>query len=229
MASTALRVDALNGAIGTELNLERDLRLPDRRVIPDATAGWRFTRRSSLELNYIDLEREANNVIDRTLHYGGVDFTFNTTIRTFSDLRTASLIYRYKFVDAEAFSLSAHIGLHATRFAIGLSDQNTGASRSVDAQAPLPLAGLDAGFNAGAWRFNVEADYLKMTVNRIRGHLNKYTVSVMHPLGAGFSAELGYTTYVLSLFGRRSTFTGDLRYAYQGPFLNLCYGCQPER
>lgn len=225
-ASTDLRVDALDGAIGTDLNLERDLDLPERRVLPQLTAGLHFGERSSLEFNYIDLKRTGTNTIDKNINYEGVDFAINTTIRAYSDLRTASLVYRYKFLETAPLSLGVNVGLHATRFAIGLSDENTGVARSVDAQAPLPLVGLSASFNAGAWRFNAEADYLKMTVNRIRGHLNKYTVSVMHPLGAGFSAELGYTSYVLSLFGQRSVFTGDLRYAYQGPFLNLCYGCQ---
>lgn len=225
-ASTDIRVDALNGSIGTELNLERDLGLRARRVVPQLQAGLRFGRRSSLEFNYVDLRRSGATTIDDSVNYGGVDFAINTTIRTYSDLRTASLVYRYRFMDTAPVALGVNLGLHGTHFAIGLADNETGASRSVDAHAPLPLVGLSATFNAGSWKFNAEANYLKMTVNRVRGHLNKYTASVMHPLGAGFSAELGYTTYVLSLVGQRSVFTGDLRYAYQGPFLNLCYGCQ---
>ena len=44
-ASTNIRLDAFNGEYGTNLHLESDLDLPQRRVVPQAVLGYRFTRR----------------------------------------------------------------------------------------------------------------------------------------------------------------------------------------
>ena len=224
--STNIRLDALNGAYGTSLHLESDLDLPQRRVVPQAALGYRFTRRSSLEFNYFDLHRSGSRVIDENISYGGVNYAFHTTVSTFSDVRTDFLQYRYAFLDHYPWSVSVTAGLHATHFTVGLSDLNSGVSQSADAQAPLPLVGLRGLYDLHGWRVRAEAVYFKMTVNRIRGHLNDYTLSVSHLLAGGLSLELGYNYYVLALVAERPDLAGNMRFAYQGPFLNLCYGCQ---
>lgn len=225
-ASTNIRLDVLNGKYGTNLHLESDLALPDRRVVPQAALGYRFSRRSSLEFNYFDLRRTGSRVIDENIVYGGVSYAFNTTVSTFSDVRTDSVQYRYAIVGDYPWALSVAAGVHATHFTVGLSDLNSGVSKSADAQAPLPLVGLRGLYDLHDWQLRAEAVYFKMTVNSIRGHLNDYTLSLAHTLGSGLSLELGYTYYVLALQAQRSDLTGNMRFAYQGPFLNLCYGCQ---
>lgn len=229
-ASTNIRLDVPDGPFGTNLHLESDLNLPNRRVVPQAKLGYRFNRRSSLEFNDFDLRRTGSRVIDKSITYGGVNYALDTTVSTFSDVRTDALVYRYRFVDRYPWTLSLAAGVHATHFTIGLSDLNNGASRSADAQAPLPLLGLRALYNVRGWRLRAEATYFKMTVNRIAGHLNHYTLSASHLLAGGVSLEFGYTYDVLALFAQRSMLTGNMRFAYQGPFLNLCYGCfQPPQ
>lgn len=225
-ASTNIRLDAQNGVYGTDLHLESDLGLPDRRVVPQAMLGYRFTDRSSLEFNYFDLRRSGSLVIDKSITYGGVNYALQTTVSTFSDVRTDLLQYRYTFVDHYPWALSIVAGVHAAHFTLGLSDLNSGVSKSVDAQTPLPVVGLRGLYDLHGWQFRSEAAYFEMTVNGIRGHLNRYTLSVLHPLAGGLSLELGYTYYVLALEAERSDLTGRMRFAYQGPFLNLCYGCQ---
>ncbi|MBU6469340.1 MAG: hypothetical protein KGL00_04855 [Gammaproteobacteria bacterium] len=225
-ASTNIRLDAPQGPSGTNLHLETDLNLPQRRVVPQVALGYRFDRRSSLEFNFFDLRRSGSRVIDENITYGGVNYALNTTVSTFSDVRTDSLQYRYAIVADYPWSLSVTAGVHATHFTIGLSDLNNGVSESADAQTPLPVVGLRGLYDLHGWQFRLEAAYFKMTVNGIRGHLNRYTLSAAHPLTDGLSLELGYTSYVLALRAERSDLTGMMRFAYQGPFLNLCYGCQ---
>jgi hypothetical protein len=225
-ASTNIRLDVQNGTLGTNLHLESDLDLPERRVVPQAVLGYHFNSRSSLEFNYFDLRRTGSRVIDKNITYGGVDYTFSTTVSTFTDVRTDSLQYRYTFIEGYPWALSVAAGVHATHFTIGLSDLNTGVSKAADTQIPLPLVGVRGLYDLHGWRFRAEAVYFEMTVNNVRGHLNDYTLSVSHPLAAGLSLELGYNYYVLALRAERSYLTGNMRFAYQGPFLNLCYGCQ---
>lgn len=228
-ASTNIRLDMVNGGVGTNLHLESDLGLPQRRVVPQAAVGYRFNARSSLEFNFFDLRRSGSRVIDENITYGGVNYTLNDTVSTFSDVRTDSLQYRYAIVADYPWDLSITAGVHATHFTVGLSDLNNGVSKSADAQAPLPVLGLRGLYDLRAWQFRAEAAYFEMTVNGIRGHLNRYTLSASHPLTDGLSLELGYTYYVLALRAERSDLAGIMRFAYQGPFLNLCYGCQPSR
>jgi len=225
-ASTNIRLDVLNGQYGTNLHLESDLGLPQRRVVPQATLGYQFTGRMSLEFNYFDLRRSGSRVIDENITYGGVNYLFHTTVSTFADMRTDSLQFRYALVDDYPWTLSLMAGAHATHFTVGLSDLNSGVSRSADAQAPLPVVGLRGLYELHGWQLHAEAAYFSMTVNDIRGHLNRYTLSAAHSLFDGVSLELGYTYYVLGLQAQRSYLTGNMRFAYQGPFLNLCYGCQ---
>jgi len=225
-ASTNIQLDVQNGTLGTNLHLESDLGLPDRRVVPQAALGYRFTRLASLEFNYFDLRRTGSRVIDENITYGGVNYAFNTTVSTFSDVRTDALQFRYVLVDSYPWALSVAAGVHATHFTVGLSDLNSGVSKSAAAQVPLPLVGLRGLYDWRGWRLRAEAVYFKMTVNSIRGHLNNYTLSVSHLLTDGLSLEFGYNYYVLGLVAERSYLTGNMRFAYQGPFLNLCYGCQ---
>lgn len=225
-ASTNIRLDALSGQYGTNLHLESDLGLPQRRVVPQATLGYRFTPRVSLEFNYFDLRRSGSRVIDENITYGGVNYSFNTTVSTFADMRTDSLQFSYAVVDDYPWALSLMAGAHATHFTVGLSDLNSGVSRSADAQAPLPVVGLRGLYELRGWQLHAEAAYFRMTVNGIRGHLNRYTLSASHSLFDGVSLELGYTYYVLGLGAHRPDLSGNMRFAYQGPFLNLCYGCQ---
>lgn len=231
-ASTNIRLDAPQGAVGTNLHLESDLNLPDRRVVPQAALGYRFDARSSLEFNFFDLRRTGSRVIDENIVYGGVNYTINTTVGTFTDVRTDSLLYRYAVVADYPWSLSITAGVHATHFTVGLSDLNSGVSKSADAQTPLPVVGLRGLYDVHGWQFRSEAAYFKMTVNGIRGHLNRYTLSLSHPVFDGVSLELGYTYYALALQAQRSDLTGYMRFVYHGPFLNLCYGCRtpaPDR
>lgn len=224
-ASTHIRLDVLNGQYGTNLNLEKDLDLLQRRVVPQATFGYRFTARSSLEFNYLDLRRTGYRAIDENIHYGGVSYPINTTVSTFSDVRTRFLLYRYTLLDNGPWALSFSAGLHATRFTIGLADNNTRVSNSADADVPLPVVGLRGFYHLGDWQLRAEAMYFKMTVNRLSGDLTDYTLSLSHTLIDGVSLELGYTDYVLRLQAERTNLTGNMQFAYQGPFLNLCYGC----
>lgn len=225
-ASTNIRLDAINGQYGTNLHLESDLGLPQRRVVPQAALGYRFTGRMSLEFNYFDLRRSGSRVIDENITYGGVNYSFNTTVSTFADMRTDSLQFRYALVDDYPWTLSLMAGAHATHFTVGLSDLDSGVSRSADAQAPLPVVGLRGLYELRDWQLSAEAAYFRMTVNGIRGHLDRYTLSASHSLFDGVSLELGYTYYVLGLGAYRPDLSGNMRFAYQGPFLNLCYGCQ---
>lgn len=225
-ASTNIRLDVPNGGYGTNLHLESDLALPDRRVVPQAALGYRFDARSSLEFNFFDLRRAGSRVIDENIVYGGVNYTINTTVSTFTDVRTDSLLYRYAIVADYPWSLSLTAGVHATHFTVGLSDLNSGVSKSADAQTPLPVVGLRGLYDVHGWQFRSEASYFKMTVNGIRGHLNRYTLSALHPLIGGLSLELGYTYYALALQAERSDLAGYMRFVYHGPFLNLCYGCR---
>ncbi|MGH8280947.1 MAG: hypothetical protein ACRERZ_02020 [Gammaproteobacteria bacterium] len=225
-ASTNIRLDALNGQYGTNLHLESDLDLPQRRVVPQAALGYRFDRRASLEFNYFDLRRSGSRVIDENITYGGVNYAFNTTVSTFSDVRTDSLLYRYAIVADGPWNLSITAGVHATHFTVGLSDLNSGVSKSADAQTPLPVMGLRGLYDLRSWQFRSEAAYFEMTVNGVRGHLNRYTLSASHPVFDGLSLELGYMYYALALRAARPDLAGVMRFAYQGPFLNLCYGCQ---
>ena len=224
-ASTNIRVNAQNGTLGTDLHLETDLGLPDRRVVPQATFGYRFTARSSLEFSYFDLRRTGSRVIDENISYDGQNYQINTLVSTFSDSQTKFVQYRYTFLDTPGWKLSAAAGLHSTRFTLGLSDISTGESQSANATVPLPLVGLRALYDADGWRLHAEATYFSMRVNSIHGHLNDYTLGVARRLPYQLSAELGFTRFVLIMTAQRATLSGTGRFAYQGPFLTLCYGC----
>ncbi|MGH8403273.1 MAG: hypothetical protein ACRESO_07735, partial [Gammaproteobacteria bacterium] len=132
-ASTNIRLDAQNGRFGTNLHLESDLGLPERRTVPQATLGYRFTRHASLEFGYFDLRRTGSRVIDKSISYGGETYTLNTVVNTFSDSRTEFVQFRYAFVDQGPWTVSAMLGLQATRFTLGLSHSSTGLSKSADA------------------------------------------------------------------------------------------------
>lgn len=224
-ASTNIRLDAQNGQFGTDLHLESDLGLPERRTVPQVMLGYRFTRRASLEFGYFDLRRTGSRAIDKSISYGGETYTINTVVNTFSDSRTEFVQFRYAFVDQGPWTVSAMLGLQSTRFTLGLSDGSTGVSKSVDAQAPSPLVGVQGSYDLQGWRFQATAEYFKMTVNGLHGYLGNYAVSASHRLPAGLSVELGYQRDVLSVTADRTLFTGTVRLAYQGPFLALCYGC----
>ncbi|MFB3083063.1 MAG: hypothetical protein ACE1Z4_06360, partial [Gammaproteobacteria bacterium] len=53
--STTLRLDALDGTIGTQIDFEENLGLEDREETPRFDLLWRYKKRSSVSVSYFKL------------------------------------------------------------------------------------------------------------------------------------------------------------------------------
>jgi len=62
-AKTSVRLDSNGGRLGTEVNLESDLNVSDKKVSPDIEFFWRFNPRHAMEFSYVSLHRSGARTI----------------------------------------------------------------------------------------------------------------------------------------------------------------------
>ena len=145
-----------------EISLEDDLGLDSDPTQERFRGGYRFGKRSEIELSYLSIVRSANAVMSRTFDHPllpqPVDVSFDVFTRF--DTEDIELSYKFYFVARDAVDFGLSIGLHqvSVDFALdgiastslpGLPELQFGGMASDSFDAPLPVAGLHGAARIG--------------------------------------------------------------------------------
>ncbi|MBW2277408.1 MAG: hypothetical protein JRF63_07945 [Deltaproteobacteria bacterium] len=95
--TTTARLDSQTTGIGTEIDFESNLGLDDSTVSPLVGFAWRFTKRSVLMLNYMDLDRSGVGVTDINIKWGDIEIPINTEVESFFRTEIVTISYGYRF------------------------------------------------------------------------------------------------------------------------------------
>ena len=141
---TLVRVDQDNGAIGTLVSGEGDLGLRDRTAMADIEVELRLRPRHRIRLNYFELDRRQQTVLNRQIEFGEETYLLNDLTESRLGVSNFSTTYSYLFLRRDKFEMGASLGLQLYSFEGELSVPARLIDENESETGPVPLAGLEA-------------------------------------------------------------------------------------
>jgi opacity protein-like surface antigen len=224
---TKVRVAGTGGLVGSEIDLEGDLDLTDRKGLAAFMAGARIGERWSIVGEYYGLDRSASAEIGRDITFDDVVYPAGANIASSFDTKVYRAVVGYAFLQRDNVELGASLGLHVTQFKVTLQGAGRLGDASVesdvrkrDALAPLPTLGL-----YGAYAFTprltatARVDYLSLKVGDYDGRLTNSEARLSYRVfdHVGVGAGYRYVDYHLDIDHKR--WSGELAYKFKGPVL----------
>jgi hypothetical protein len=220
-ANTHVRFDSDGGRLGTDVSLESDLGITDKKTTPDIEFLWRFNARHAVEGSYVSLHREGSRNAQFIINWGDATFPVNTTIDSKFDSDVYRIAYRWSPVNENGNELALLAGLHWTTFkASAASRTGTIASDEASVDFPLPTFGIraSAAFSP-AWRVTGYGQFLKLKIGDYDGSLLNGSVAVEWAFMRQAYAGLGYNYYKYKLTAEKEGAKGKFDFRFDGPAL----------
>jgi hypothetical protein len=225
-ADSNVRIDESQlGIRGTDLDLEDDLGMPQRRPVRSVLLGLRWSERWRAEFEHFSLKRERVDYrIDRNLSVGDTVYAASALIDTQLDSKVTRASLGYAFWRSANHELGVVLGLHVTRFSFDIGGEIAGGgttavlpTETADSTAPLPTLGLFGTWSSPSWTLSSRVDWFSMAHRGYDGRLLHAQASALYRLTPHLQLGLGYRVDDYRMEARRSDFTGGVRYRFNGP------------
>ena len=196
--STELRQDSSAGTLGTNVNAERDLGLPAKKLTGFAEMMFRMKTRHRIRLSnyYLPLDRHGTTVLANTINFGNTTYNVNDTVTSSLKVRSFALTYTYSFLKTSRIELGASLGFNVLGFDGQVSVPARLRTEYAQNSAPAPLGGLEGTFRLSK-RFYVEArgQYVKGTISGVNASLTTMNGSLLFRLMPNVTFGAGYMGY----------------------------------
>ncbi|WP_395335476.1 hypothetical protein WBP06_26245 [Novosphingobium sp. BL-8H] len=210
--------------VATDIDFEKDLGLDDNKVLPSVSAGARFGR-VIVGVDYFKLNRTGNVNLGRDINFDGETYPLNAAVRSTFDSDIYRVTVGYAIVRKPDLQLGAAIGLHATKFDMGIAAQGRGsnqatavAARRKDVLAPLPTLGLFGTYRiAPRVDLNARADYLSLKIDQYDGRLLNAQAGVNYSIVKNIALGVIYRYVDYRLGVDKDNWDGRVRYKLHGP------------
>jgi hypothetical protein len=231
-ADSTLSVEG-SGMVDTtsEINFERALGLSKHDNRPSGQVVWRFGKKWSLALQYLDREGSASVELSEDLPWEG-DF-----IRAGLDATggVSSKVYRVflgrRFSEGPKHEFGAGLGVHWLEIGAFLEGEFTldddslvSERRRVSAGAPLPNIGAWYIYAfSPRWAGHARLDYLSASFNEYSGGLTNAAVGVTFQAWRHVALGLDYNYFKLDVDVDSGNWFGSADFKRDGPFLHLTF------
>lgn len=222
-----LRVDGTEA--GTDLNLHDDLAVSKRDNTYALGAEWRFAERHRLGVGYFRIDRSGTATLQEDVTIGDVTFPAGSSASTTFKNTVVPITYSYSFYKGRDSEFAGTVGLHWTKFELGVrgkSSTNDGVfdkEASADAAGPLPLLGLrfDYAFTP-KWRVLTHAEYFALKVGgstTYKGSMASLSAATEYDIFKNVALGVSYTYFTIDVDADDSDWRGRIDYKYYGPAL----------
>ena len=223
-ASTSVRLDSDRGGGGTNVSLESDLGVTDRKTLPDIEFLWRINPRHGVEGSYVRLNRSGTRTIDGEIHWGEITFPVHTAVDTTFDSDVWRVAYRYSPIDEGGNELAFLLGAHYTTLKTSLAGSSGSLSQSASVDFPLPTIGVRGGWRfADSWRLSGFAQLMKVKIGDYDGGLYNGALAVEWAFLPQAYAGLGYNYYKYTLTSTKEHARGEFDFRFDGPALYVAW------
>jgi len=218
--------------IGTKVDLESDLALADRKVLPAVNAGARFGH-WVIGAEYYSLHREGGRSITRDIVFDDATYHAGASINAGFDSDIYRLTIGYNIIQRENAELGVALGGHVTDFDVFLNGEATvdgnpvaqTRNRAHSVLAPLPTIGAYGGVEImPRLMLGGRVDWLSLKVGDYKGRL--WNAQIQANYRVWKSVELGlmyrYVDYKLDV--EKERWLGTMTYRFNGPALVLRVG-----
>ena len=212
---------------GTELSLEDEMGLSDRKVLPSVLLGGRLYENWRVEFEYYQIDRSGTRTADRDINWGDLTFPVSGAISTKFNTAIYRLSGGYSFYKKPEAEAGVTLGFHVTDFQIGLSGNASTpnhtasfSSEQKDQLVPLPTIGLYGHYTfAGNWNVAGRVDYFSLDYDKYNGSLTNWTAAVDWRFVKNFGVGLGYRYVDYKVGVSKENFHGEVKYQFNGPTL----------
>jgi hypothetical protein len=218
---------------GTEIRLEDELDLDDRKSTPYLTLGMRLGDRWRLGFEYYELNRSSSKTLTRQIDWGDVSFPLGAQIDTTFDTTIYRFSGGYSFVRDAASEAGVSFGLHITDFTTALAGIGNGPrgtstfhDEKRDTLVPLPTGGLYGTFKlSDQWALRGSVDLLSFKYDEYDGRLLNWLAAIDWRFAKNWGAGIGYRYVDYKLEAESSDFRGEINYKFKGPtfFINAAF------
>lgn len=214
-------------AFTTLIDLESDLDLSDRDVLPAAALGTRLGENWRIEGEFFTLGRRGVKTLERDIIFDGVTYPVSASIESEFSSDTYRLSIGYSFIREENYELGAAVGAHVTGFTIALEGEGTvgGVSGSTQVRrrevlAPVPTLGLYGNYRP-APRLNLvgRVDYLSLKIDDYDGRLLNLEAGASYEVIKNLRLGALYRLVDYRLEIEKDTYSGLIEYDYNGPMI----------
>jgi hypothetical protein len=213
---------------GTQVRLEDDLGLDDRKGVPYLLLGTRFGQDWRLEFEYYRLERKADRTIDRDISWGDINFPVSAQLSSEFNSTVYRLTGGYSFLHTPQYELGGSFGLHVTDFKLGLSGQGNGGAglgfqrEERDQLVPLPTLGLYGNWQvAEQWVLRGRVDFLSFKYDEYDGRLINLMAGADWRFTKNWGLGVGYRYVDYRVSSTDVDFHGEVKYEFRGPTVYL--------
>ena len=230
---TDIQVSSVNNpTIGTQIDLEEDLDLGDRKTLPAFFAGARVGSGIVLGAEYYSLSRESTVGIDREIVIEDVTYPVGASLTSGFDTDIYRFTVGWAFVRNPNLELGAAIGLHATDISLTVSGEgrigNTGLSvqqRQQELLAPLPTIGAFFSWEPVP-RLTVGAriDWLSLSIGDYDGRLINTQATLSYRFTRNFGVGIMYRYVDYRVDAEKERYNARFTYQFSGPALFLEIG-----
>ena len=225
-STTEIRVDALDGLIGTTIDLEDDLNLDERKATPYFALSWRMSGKHFLQLEQFNLTRSGDQTRIAEVNLGDQAFLIGAKVNSYFDTEVTRLSYAYKIYDTERSTVAVSAGIHRTKLATGIEEVSSqpleDRPATAEVTAPLPVIGA-----AAVWKFNEQwsvagrAQIFRLTIAEYSGRLDHISVHLDYDPFKYVGFGVGYDLFSINLDIEREQWQGSVRYRFNGPMLYM--------
>jgi hypothetical protein len=220
---TTLALNGSSGAIGTEVNLEKDLgiRASDRFRVD---LNWRMTERQHLRALYFDFGSSATRTINEELVIGDTTYPVNAELTTGFNMKVYELVYEYAFMQRENWDLLGSFGAHILD--VGFSARGQGSvggqtstlrTEAGSTAAPLPVLGLRYLWQfAPEWYLEAQGQYFQAKIDVYDGNIYDLRAGVTWMFNRHFGVGAGYNHFGVNVDVNKERFRGTLDWKYSG-------------
>ena len=218
------------------VDFETDLKMDETDTQPIVFLGYRFHQRHFLALEYFSLNRNGvSQAIQKEFDYDGTTVTVGAQTNSTLNMDIYRLIYDYRFIDKEQWTLSGIIGVHTLDIEFDLTAKLGGVGLGVEdgeiasesQAAPLPNLGLNVTYKPfERWGIVAGFGWLDVGVEGYSGSMMQYEMGLFYSLAEHWKIFTTYNYFDVK-FKEESTATGetvwDFEFKYRGPELVLEY------
>src|ERR1700691_1633084 len=185
--------DTGKGAPGTPLSAEHDLGLTNEAYQPRFEIIFRLEQRSRLRVDFLDVRRNGENELDRTIQFGDQTFQPNVLLQSTIDWRQMDITYTYSLLRGERYELGAGLGVHLIEAEAIAQVPSTPQRVDYSEAGPFATLALDGSYLiARRWSLNARANYMHLTVRDFTGELEDYHADVQYRWRRNFAVGIAY-------------------------------------
>ncbi|MDX1403584.1 MAG: MipA/OmpV family protein [Woeseiaceae bacterium] len=210
--------DSSAGIVGTDIDLENLLGLPDQETVTHMEAIFRVGRYHRFEIGYLESSRKGTATLPFDVTFGEARFVANTTTQSEFDTSILRIGYAYSLINDSQKEFGVMGGLHFSRFETTISEVSTNQQATSNAATPLPVVGLHGSVALGKKSsLGAKVQFFRMDFDRWEGYLNYATLELQRQMGDALNVGLAYHYYALNLDSRDNDVRGSLEVTHHGP------------